>query len=182
MNRMRACLATALTLAVLAGVAGGPDSRVAAEESKADEKPKKVTADDLDWLAGNWRSASPGSTWEELWTAPRAGTLVAVTRWVKDGAPKLYELSAIETADDGLYVRLRHFGPGLAPWKSEAKGPTTRKLASSAKRRAAFENAEAGFPQRIVYHRVADDTLEVKLEGMGDDAAQRMEFKFTRVP
>ncbi len=170
----------AVGIAVLIGLAGL--AGLGAADDSTEEAPKQVAAEDLAWLAGTWRSESDGGIWEELWTAPRAGTLVAVTRWVRDDAPKLYELTAIETDGDGLRLRLRHFGPGLTASKSEANGPMTWQLARSSRRSVEFENAEAGFPQRIVYARAEDDTLTVRLEGLGDDAEQRVEFEFTRVP
>lgn len=100
---------------------------------------------DLHFLAGSWRT-DPGKTkasvTEELWTEPRAGTLLGVNRVTKDDRTVFFEYLRIETREDGLYYVAMPMG----------KGPGTAfRLTRLGKGYAQFENPENEWPQSIAY-------------------------------
>jgi len=164
-------LATTLALALPLGLL------FAAED---DKEKATVTADDLAWMAGTWRSEEGPMHFEEHWTAPWGGGLVAVSRGLSDGKVSLVELSAIEPTDDGLVLRLRHFHPGLKPWDAEKDGPLEWKLVESTEKRVVFEDKAQDFPRRVIYERKGD-VLHAILEGERGGQPVRMDFELPRV-
>jgi len=147
---------------------------VMAQEKSGPDK----SSPDLGWLAGSWQTVQEdGSVWEEHWLPPRGGTSVAVTRWVKGRNTMLYELSAIEQGEKGPVLRLRHFGPGLVPWRNEIDGPETWPFKSAKEKEIIFEDPKKDFPRRMVYRRPSDEVLVARLEG----EEREVEFRFKRV-
>lgn len=119
----------------------------------------------LEWMRGRWVLQDGGQYIEETWGPAREDAMVGVLRWARKGHVWLYELMSIEADEElGLVFRLRHFGRGLEPWKSEADGPMTYALQDFSENRVVFENLEQDSPRRFVYER-EDDTLTIRLEG-----------------
>jgi hypothetical protein len=148
----------------------------------AEGEGKKATVADLAWMTGSWCSEHGGDRYEEHWLPPAGGSMAAVFRAVEGGKPDMYEISAVETGEDGRPVlRIRHFGPGLVPWKSEAEKTPSWPLASTAKDEAVFEDPAADFPRRIVYRLADASTLAVKLEPAPGSKRQPMEFRLKKV-
>ncbi|MCK6479862.1 MAG: hypothetical protein HUU06_13010 [Planctomycetaceae bacterium] len=170
MKRIAAAAVVALSLAA-AGFASG----------REEAAPPKPTAADLAWMAGTWIRSEGGSTFEETWLPPRGGSLAAVSRNVKGEKTAMFELSTVETAESGdLVLHIRHFGPGLASWKSEASGPGKWTLVESSERKAVFEDASKDFPRRIVYASAHADDLRAFLEGEREGKPMGMQFLFKR--
>jgi hypothetical protein len=159
-------------------------SAVVLRFAKASEDPPAGLAG-LAWLEGHWRSGGEDA-FDETWLPAGGGSMAAVSRLVHGGKANLYELSAIEETDAGLVLRIRHFGPGLEPWKSEAEATPTWALSKSAPNEVVFEDATRDFPRRISYRREAGsagkpDALVARLEGSKDGKPREMEFRLTRV-
>ena len=153
--------------------------------SAADEKEAPAKLADLAWLEGNWRHADGGEIFDELWTAPEGDAMAAVSRSVRDGKTSMYELSSIEASEKGLVLCIRHFGAGLASWKSEAAATPAWPLVRRGDREAVFEDATRAFPRSIVYRREsgtdgAQDVLVARLEGERGGKPTVMEFRLTR--
>ena len=152
---------------------------VAGEDEEEAVGEARVTLEDLAFLAGSWTSSD--GTFEEHWLPPAGGTMAAVSRMVRKGATVLYELSAIETGEDGqLVLRIRHFGPGLVPSPEEADGPLSWPLLESGEGRVVFEEPDRVFPRRVVYRLVTPNSMEVRLEGERDGEPRVITFQFTR--
>jgi hypothetical protein len=146
-----------------------------------EKAPPKATVDDLAWMAGRWEERNGDSVFEEWWLPPAGKTLAAVSREVRDGATRMYELSAIEPDEaGGLVLLIRHFGAGLAPWKQEAAGPGRWRLVETGKQSVVFEDPAHDFPRRIGYAAGKGDTLEVTLEGAQGGRPAKMQFAFKR--
>jgi hypothetical protein len=146
---------------------------LAGEESK---RPTGVAG--LAWLAGAWNSEDGGVAFDEHWLAPRGDAMYAVSRMVEGTATKLCELSAIEDATDGTWLRIRHYSRSLEPWKMDAAGPLSMRMVQSSEGRAVFEDEKREFPRRIVYSREGD-VLTARLEGTRDGKPADEEFKLT---
>ena len=146
-----------------------------------EEKPAVPAVADLAWLAGSWRAGNESDGFEEHWLPAAGGTMAAVSRNIHGGKTGLYELSAIEPGEGGRPVlRIRHFGPGLAPWKSEAEGTPAWPLLSAKKGEAVFEDPAREFPRRIVYRLVEDD-LVARLEPAEGAKNRPLEFRLKKV-
>ena len=134
----------------------------------------QTTADDFAFMRGCWElsKASIKATISEQWMAPAGGTLVGMSRYVRDGKTSDYEYMRIEVRDVGIYFvskprgnqtetsfRLRHFTAG----------------------NAIFENLEHDFPQRVIYHSVGPETLNARIEGTQNGKASGVDFPYKRV-
>lgn len=140
--------------------------------------------DDLAFLTGAWAGEADGESMREVWDPARGDAMVGHFSIVADDRAALYELLAIERDGDRFVLRMRHFGPGLTPWASEAAGPLTMALTEVSpdpgRRRAAFEDPGSDFPRRIVYD-LAGDTLTVTLEPAEGSSREPIVIRLTRV-
>jgi|SRR5690606_24313065 len=103
--------------------AGGPSAR-AAEALTANtlrlgegEPAAQATIDAMAWLAGAWSGSGLGGDNEEIWSAPRDGSMMGMYRLIRDGEPAFYELLTLTEADGSLMLRLKHFHPDLRGWE-----------------------------------------------------------------
>ncbi len=117
----------------------------------------KASADDLAFLAGNWRGESHGAMIEEAWLPPEEGNLTGVFRMTGEGRVQLVEIMTLTEEDDGLVYRLRHFDTALVPWKSEADGPMqSSSVVLIDEDSVRFEFDEASGVEAITYDRQGD--------------------------
>ena len=140
-------LATLLTVCLLGPpllVAQDAPSAPSQEASEAPARPAGDTAslDGLSWLTGDWVGTMNGSTIEEVWSLPAAGTLMGMFRWHDGTTVRLFEFMSIELGSDGAVLHLRHFGRGLDAWEKD--GPLV------------LPQVEAG-PERIVFRSETRD-------------------------
>lgn len=123
----------------------------------------------LAWLAGNWTGTQDGVEMEELWQRPKANSMLALHRDVKEGRTISFEFLRIEATADGITY-----------WASPRDRPATPfKLIEQGNKRVVFENAEHDFPHRIIYWVTDDGALHAKIEGTlgGKPAAEEWAWK-----
>lgn len=85
---------------------------------EAGEASPPATIDQMAWLAGTWSGSGFGGVNEEIWSAPRHGTMMGMYRMLKDGQPMVYELLTLGETDAGsLVLRLKHFHPDMRGWE-----------------------------------------------------------------
>jgi hypothetical protein len=133
------------------------------------------------WLAGTWRhlEEEEDGVCEEFWSDVGGDTQFGAFRWMVAGKTRFYELFAIERDDDGVFLRLRHFGPGMVPLEKE--GPLAWRLIEAGEVEATFENPAHDFPRRVVYRRAGDDELFARIEGVAEGGEPRSHtFRFRR--
>jgi len=133
------------------------------------------------WLAGTWRHREEeDGVCEEFWSDVGGDTQFGAFRWMAEGKTRFYELFAIERNDDGVFLRLRHFGPGMVPLESE--GPLAWRLVEAGETEATFENPAYGFPRRVLYRRVGDEELLARIDGVAESGEERSHtFRFRRI-
>lgn len=126
----------------------------------------------LGWLAGCWArsDAEPGSG--EQWTTPTAGTMLGVSRTVRDGRTVEYEFVVIRATSDGTLVYHAHPSGQVA---------TEFRLLRLVDREVVFENPAHDFPQRVGYRLERDGTLMAWIEGSRGGATKRIPFPMRRV-
>lgn len=127
-------------------------------------------AESLSWLAGAWSGTDGPLEMEEVWTAPKGGSLLAVHRDVKGGRTVSFEFLRIAETEGGLVY---HASPG-------GKAPTPFALAESGPRRAVFENRAHDFPQRILYWLDDAGALHARIEGPRNGKTASLEWTWTR--
>lgn len=130
-------------------------------------EPVAATVADLAWLEGEWRGTlANGATFEARYGAPRDGTLLSMSRELRDGRTLGFEFELF--ADRDGTVRYRPHPDGRP---SPHEFPLV--ALDRAARRAVFENRAHDFPQTFEFVREADDRLVILLRGPGRDGRTR---------
>jgi hypothetical protein len=126
---------------------------------------------DLGFMAGCWRGLTrSGTTIEEFYTTPSSNLIVGATRYVRDGRTVDFEFTRIDQTDSGAVIT-----PHPKGMRSVSFAPKT-----IARNRAVWENPTHDFPQRILYTRVADDTLVARIEGRTPSGERALEWRMVR--
>jgi len=126
----------------------------------------------LSWLSGCWRAegGDPGSV--EHWLPLAGGTLIGVSRTVKDGKTVAHEFMQIRRTDAGQIVFI-----GLPSGQRE----TTFTLKSLDADSVTFENPTHDFPQRVIYLRASTDRIVGRIEGLADGKLRGIDFPLHRI-
>jgi hypothetical protein len=139
-----ACAAVAMTLTTARG-----EDICALPRSSADIA-------SLSWLAGNWIEAGKARTVRERWAGPYGGVLLGVGVTTQGDATKSFEFFRIAKTPTGLSY---FASPNAAP-------PTEFKAIEICTGKVVFENKGHDFPQRVIYTKGANGTLNARVEGM----------------
>lgn len=124
------------------------------------------------WLAGCWRGHFGEAGTVEQWLPPAGGTMLGMSRTVRQGKTAEFEFLQLRQLQDGTLA--------LMP-QPAGKPATVFRLLSSGPQEAVFENPAHDFPQRIAYARPEDARLLASIEGLRNGTLRRIEFAFTRV-
>lgn len=131
----------------------------------------KADITSLSWLAGGWAGDDAGVFNEEFWISPKAGTMFAVHRDVKNGKTVAFEFLRIEERGDSLVYIATPDGKPTTPFR----------LVESGDKRVVFENETMDFPRRVMYFRDGAK-LHARIEGAhgGKPAAKEWVWSPTR--
>jgi hypothetical protein len=128
----------------------------------------------LAWLAGCWQreGGEPGSV--EHWLAPAGGTMLGISRTVKNGRTVEHEFLQIRSNAEGRLVYI-----ALPSRQREATFTATGVDGGA----VSFENPQHDFPQRISYRLLPGDRLAARIEGQrgGQGPMRAIDFAFRRV-
>lgn len=128
-------------------------------------------AERLAFLQGCWEADMPNGRVQEHWMAPAGDSLLGVSRTVKDGRLREFELMVVRVRDGTLSFDARPMGqPG---------GVFDATLVDEG--RVVFENPTHDFPQRIGYERRGPESLFAWIEGAHEGGQRRFEFPYRRV-
>jgi hypothetical protein len=172
--RRRATPLVALIAVLLIGLPAA--ARAQADGTPQDPAPETAEINEIDgaaWLAGCWRVESPDgrNAAEEQWMAPRGGLMVGMSRSIRGGEARGYELLTIRVAEGRLVY---HAVPsGQAPADFPAR--------HAADGRLEFVNSEHDFPQKIAYTRHGDDQVEAAVFGEADGSEPAFVIPYRRV-
>jgi hypothetical protein len=124
------------------------------------------TIDQLSWMSGVW-VGSTGS--EERWTPPAGGSMMAVSRTLRNDVLREFEFLCIVERDGGLVYQAMPNGRFPA---------TDFRMTQIESNSVTFENPSHDFPKKIRYRLRPDGTLEATASGAAADRA--LTFTFTR--
>lgn len=142
---------------------------------------KPVTAADLAWMAGRWRTEIWGGVGEEIWVKNSDNSLMGMFSFVKDGKPAFYELLTLEPRAPGLTLHLRHFHAKLIAWEDK-DAPLLFTISKATANEVIFERVDsAGARTKISYKLEAPDRLTATLESVKDGKSSVDNFNFRRV-
>ena len=148
---VRGVAAVVLVLAVQSGAAQGTGIQRAA------------------WLQGCWELTASGRSVEESWTAAKGGSMIGVSRTIRDGKTTAYEMIVMREEGDRLAYE-------AYPSNQE---PATFLSTRVSESELVFENPEHDFPQEVGYRRTGE-SLVAWIRGMQDGKDRRIEFSYTR--
>jgi hypothetical protein len=110
----------------------------------------------LSWLAGNWIENGKTRTVRERWAGPYGGVLLGFGVTTQGDAAKSFE-----------FFRIAKTPTGLSYFASpNAAAPTEFKAIEVCADKVVFENRAHDFPQRVIYAKGANGTLNARIEGM----------------
>jgi hypothetical protein len=142
----------------------------------------KATVDQLSWVAGAWTGTLGDRTIEQHWSAPLAGSIIAMYRSIQANRPTLYELLAIEQEGEGVVLRIKHFAPGAGLVGREAKDESiNHTLVKLDNRTAVFEGGSVGSSTRITFNSPDPATLTITVARQRDGKPSSTEFKYKRI-
>lgn len=136
-------------------------------------------------LAGTWsqqRAQAGGvSLVEEIWSTPQGDNAVGTFRWLApDGRASMYEILVITREEEGLFLRLRHFGPDLEAWE-ERDAPKTLRLAEHDGGRLHFRaHAHCGDLSAVTYDRSEEDVLGIEVAFDPKSSRPPLRFRLRR--
>jgi hypothetical protein len=126
----------------------------------------------LAWLGGCWKGdgAEPGSG--EHWLPLAGGTLLGVSRTVKQGKTAEFE-----------FMQIRVLAEGQLPFIAMPSGQQTTvfPLLRLSETEAVFENLRHDYPQRVIYGLESPTRFRARIEGMRNGVLRVVEFPMNRV-
>lgn len=126
----------------------------------------------LGWLAGCWQAekGEPGSG--EHWMPPAGGTMLGVSRTVKNGKMIEFEFMQLRLNAEGKLVFI-----ALPSGQKE----TTFVASAVGKDSVTFENPQHDFPQRVIYRLEDDGRLVAHIEGERGGKLRGVDFPMKRI-
>jgi hypothetical protein len=132
--------------------------------------PEAATIEDFAWMSGRWESVS-GDRWvEEIWSAPRGGTIFAISRTGRGDSLREYEFLRLQRGEDG---RLAYMA------SPNGRAAIVFPLVELSGTSATFANPDHDFPQRIRYERDGDVMRATISAADGSNATS---WTFRRLP
>ncbi len=129
--------------------------------------PATATIADVAWIGGVWIGGT-NSVIEERWTPPAGGSMLAISRTLRNNAMSAFEFLCIVERNGGLVYTAM---PNARPT------PTDFTLTQITPDSATFENPSHDFPKLIRYSRKPDGSLETTIAGEGGQRPQSVVLK-----
>lgn len=144
------------------------DTALSNTEYLAEGAPSPLaTIEDVSWISGYWKGEIWGGHFEEVWSYPTAGSMMASFKFVENNQVKFYELMTISEYEGSLILKLKHFGPDLSGWE-EKDHSMDFKLVRLTKNAAYFEG--------YTYEQVGKNEMHVYV--VIDNKGKKQETKF----
>jgi len=113
-------ISIALMIPALAAAAWSAEPRTEHTYQLApDETRPAATLDDASWLVGSWSGTAFGGTFEEVWNAPSAGTMIGLFKLFGDDGVSFYEILLLSVEEGTLSLKVKHFNPDFSAWEDK---------------------------------------------------------------
>lgn len=135
--------------------------------------PATGSVDKLGWLVGCWQatSARDGSTINEVWLAPRAGTMMGIGQTFLGAKTTAWEAMRIYDAGSAMKIWLR---PG-------ARAELTLDLVEAKANAAGFSVTEGPITTMLRYERTSETTMLATFRLKQGENARGADYGFSRV-
>jgi Domain of unknown function (DUF6265) len=177
-STLRMEAANTLRVEVAARVAGQPAPRITSTSytrtgapptaAPATVQNARATINQVGWISGLWVGTRGSSTVEERWTPSAAGSMMAISRTIRDGVMSAFEFLCIVERDGSLVYQAMPNGRMPATDFMLTKIDDTSAL---------FENPAHDFPKMIRYTRQPDGSMEAVVSGEGGQKPLTFLFK-----
>jgi hypothetical protein len=125
----------------------------------------------LSWMSGCWEGQIGPVRIEEQWNKPAGGTMLGLSRTLKDGKTVFSEFMHINQ-EQARIVYTARIGTKAAA--------TPFELISMSADEVVFENPTHPFPQRIRYRREPNGGLFARIEGLDKGKERHEDFPMQR--
>ena len=116
-----------LIMVTLVGTAWSAEPRTEHTfELAPDETRPAATLDDASWLVGSWSGTAFGGTFEEVWNAPSAGTMIGLFKLYGDDGVAFYEIVLLSIEEGTLSLKVKHFNADFSAWEEKKDHVTFR--------------------------------------------------------
>lgn len=130
------------------------------------------SVESLAWLAGCWQPEKGDAGSGEHWLAPAGGTMLGVSRTVRNGKTVEFEFMQLRTNAEGKLVFI-----ALPSGQQE----TTFVASTVTEDSVTFENPQHDFPQKVIYWLQSKGRLVARIEGTRDGKVRGVDFPMKRV-
>jgi hypothetical protein len=148
-----------------------------AAELRLPTEPISAPIEALGWIVGSWQGGDGANHYEEWWAEPSGGMMIGMFRWLRDGAPRFYELMTIEPEDGRPVWRIKHFGPGLVGWEERDAAVTLDLVALDGEQATFLKRGETRW---MIYRRDPGGELVAWFETEGVEREPGDEFRYAR--
>ncbi|WP_395046866.1 DUF6265 family protein [Flavobacterium sp.] len=138
------------------------------ETSKAYEQ-----LDKANWLLGEWGNTTKESDFTENWTKKSDSTFVGVSYVLVANDTVFYETVVLEQKNDSLFYT-------VSVKDQNKEKPVSFYLTISSKNELVFENPKHDFPNKIIYTKVAKDSLVAEISGIQNGKEAKEAFPMKR--
>jgi hypothetical protein len=134
-----------------------------------------LTLNDLAWLSGCWKAKPDQSRVNnmEQWSKPFGNVMMGVGAELTNGQLSSWEHMKIESGKDGKIVLQ------LRPHNQKEVAFT---LTGDKAETLTFENPKNEFPQKVIYRREKDGSMEIRIDGKVKDVQRAALFPMVRMP
>jgi len=136
----------------------------------AAQTPPPAAIDRLAWLGGCWAQERPDGLTEEHWMKPSGGTMLGMSRNVRNGRTAEFEFLQIREVNGALAYVAKPSG------QAEATFPVKTLTDSE----VVFENPAHDFPQRIIYRRTGEGAVTARVEGTRNGQLRGIDYPYKR--
>jgi hypothetical protein len=126
---------------------------------------------DLNWISGYWQGEIWGGQFEEIWSHPMAGSMMASFKFTENNQVKFYELMTISEYQGSLRLQLKHFGRDLTGWEEKDQSMDFKLVRLS---------ANAVYFEGYTYKLIDHNEMHVYVVIENDGKKQETKFVFKR--
>jgi hypothetical protein len=130
-----------------------------------------ATLNDVSWLVGNWSGEAFGSTFEEGWNPPSAGSMIGFFKLMDGDDVAFYELLLLVEEEGSLSLKVKHFNADFTAWEEKADYVTFRYVKS---------DADAIHFSGISFYRIDDDTMDGYIVFRSGDEVREEKLAYRR--
>jgi hypothetical protein len=168
-NIKHLCAAVIFSLVSATPIAANTDSNIITLAQGQNSPKAKIM--DVSWIAGYWQGEIWGGQFEEVWSQPSAGSMMASFKYMEDDTVGFYEIITLVEEGDSLMLRLKHFSPDLTGWEKEDETVDFR-LAKLTPNAVYFDG--------YTFKRINENEMHVFVLVDNDGKSQETQFIFKR--